>query len=161
MKRKIIEVGSEGDRLLREKSVEVDEFGDELHELLDDLWELLGNQLGLTGPQVGYGKRVFVLNGKLFRGGKDLEVINPEIVLKGGMVMGVEVCLSLPDREWLVKRRSKLVMEWSDRFGRRRRMKAKGLLSRVIQHERDHLFGVMVDEVGRELVKDEEEGDGE
>ena len=40
-------------------------------------------------------------------------------------------------------------------------MKAKGLLSRVIQHERDHLFGVMVDEVGRELVKDEEEGDGE
>ena len=157
----ILEVGDDGDGLLREKSVEVEDFGDELHEVLDGLWELLGNQLGLTGPQVGYGKRVFVLNGKLFRGGNDLEVINPEIVLKGGMVMGVEVCLSLPDREWLVKRRSKLVMEWSDRFGRRRRLKAKGLLSRVIQHECDHLSGVMVDEVGRELVEKEEEGDGE
>ena len=157
----ILEVGDDGDGLLREKSVEVEDFGDELHAVLDGLWDLLGNQLGLTGPQVGYGKRVFVLNGKLFRKGNDLEVINPAIVLKGGMVMGVEVCLSLPDREWLVKRRSRLVMEWSDRFGRRRRMKAKGLLSRVIQLECDHLSGVLVDVVGRELVEKEEEGDGE
>lgn len=158
-----------GDDVLRQKARRVRAFDEKLHELLDDMEATLteASGAGLAAPQVGVSERVLIVRladdeeeygddaGVLY------EVINPEIVRASReMVEGVEGCLSIPGYYGMVDRHEMIVLRGQDRHGNEIRMKPRGWLARVFQHEIDHLDGVLyidrTDEVWRAGEEDEE-----
>ena len=132
-----------GDEVLREKCKPVTEFDSALHMLLDAMYETLENAdgIGLAAPQVGVDKRFFIVS---LPDGTKKEFINPEItgysVEKNPYDEG---CLSVPGVYHEVVRPSKVVVTAKDADGVEFTMKASGLMARVIQHEYDHLDGVL------------------
>ncbi|MFW6084527.1 MAG: peptide deformylase [Gemmatimonadota bacterium] len=133
-----------GDPVLRERCEEIREFDDELGRLIDDLFETMYAEdgIGLAAPQVGVPSRVFVYDIR------DPEVepgvlVNPRIVEEEGTVRESEGCLSIPELTEIVERAERIVVEGRDREGEKVRIEADGLLSRCLQHERDHLDGVL------------------
>ena len=133
-----------GDPVLRKKCREVDELDDEVRTLIDDLLDTMYAEegIGLAAPQVGVPLRVFVYDVQ------DPEIepgvlINPRIVEAQGSVRESEGCLSIPGLTEIVERSASVVLEGLDRDGKRVRVEADGLLSRCLQHESDHLDGVL------------------
>ena len=95
--------------------------------------------VGLAAPQVGVSKRVVVIDV-----GEGLyELINPEIVKREGKVLGSECCLSASDYEGEVERSEYVDCEFTDNTGQRMLLSASGLLAICIQHELDHLDGIL------------------
>ena len=112
-----------------------------VRRLLDDLTESMdaADGLGLSGPQVGKPLRAIVV-----RVGEDhLQLVNPEIVRSTGEQIGEEGCLSLPYYYGPVARAAEVTVQALDRNGARVRRKAEGLLARALQHEIDHLHGIL------------------
>lgn len=133
-----------GDPILRERCDEVEVFDDELGALIDDLFETMYAEegIGLAAPQVGVPRRVFVYD----IGDPEVEpgaLVNPRIVEEEGAVRDSEGCLSIPELTEIVERAERVVVEGLDRNGETVRLEADGLLSRCLQHERDHLDGVL------------------
>ena len=95
--------------------------------------------VGLAAPQIGVSKRIVVID----VGEGLVEMINPVIVSKEGSVVGGEGCLSVPEYEGEVERAEKVECEFTDRTGKRYLMEATGLMAIAIQHELDHLDGVL------------------
>lgn len=133
-----------GDPILRQKCHEVEEVDDEVQTLVDDLMVTMYAEdgIGLAAPQVGVPLRVFVYDVQ------DPEIepgalINPRIVEAEGTVRESEGCLSIPGLTEIVERSARVVVEGLDREGVPVRIEADGLLSRCLQHERDHLDGVL------------------
>lgn len=133
-----------GDPILRERCDEVETFDDELDALIEDLFETMYAEdgIGLAAPQVGVPRRVFVYDIH------DPEVepgvlVNPRIVEEEGQVRDSEGCLSIPELTEIVERAERVVVEGLGRDGKPVRIEADGLLSRCLQHERDHLDGVL------------------
>jgi peptide deformylase len=133
-----------GDPALRARCEEVDTVDDEVRRLVDDLVETMhaADGIGLAAPQVGVPLRVFVYDVR------DPEIepgalINPRIVEAGGTVRDTEGCLSIPGFNETVERYATVVVEGLDREGREVRIEADDLLSRCLQHEHDHLDGVL------------------
>ena len=133
-----------GDPALREDCREVEEIDDEVRMLIDDLTDTMYAEegIGLAAPQVGVPLRVFVYDVQ------DPEIepgalINPRIVEAEGSVRESEGCLSIPGLTEIVERSARVVVEGLDREGEPVRIEADGLLSRCLQHERDHLDGVL------------------
>lgn len=133
-----------GDPALREDCREVEEVDDEVRALIDDLIDTMYAEegIGLAAPQVGVPRRVFVYDVQ------DPEIepgalINPRIVEAEGSVRESEGCLSIPGLTEIVERSARVVVEGLDREGEPVRIEAEGLLSRCLQHERDHLDGVL------------------
>jgi peptide deformylase len=138
-----------------------------LRQLIDDMVETMhaANGVGLAAPQVGVLYRVAVIyippEVEELADGRKVEVapeqhftlINPEIVKAGsGEVIGLEGCLSLPGWYGDVPRANWVTVEYQDIDGRRHRIrKATGLLGRALQHEIDHLDGVLFTERIRDL----------
>lgn len=166
---KIVKIG---DPVLRKRAVKVNNFGPELQRLIDDMAETMAaaKGVGLAAPQVGRGLRVFVArldedpegDGLMDPNlGKLHVVINPEIKRASDeMVEGVEGCLSIPGYVGDVMRHEAITMEYQDRRGTKKRIKLKGWLARVFQHEFDHLNGVLfVDRTEKiyEVTEGEEE----
>ncbi|MEX2584003.1 MAG: peptide deformylase [Gemmatimonadota bacterium] len=134
-----------GSPLLRQKAEEVVEIDDELRTLIADMYETMyeAEGIGLAGPQVGIAKRVLVvdLNDEEF---PRFALVNPRIVERGGDdEKEEEGCLSLPGVSALVERKSRVTVEALDEEGHPVRMEADGLLARCLQHEIDHLDGVL------------------
>lgn len=98
------------------------------------------NGVGLAAPQIGVSKRVVVID---IGDDQVYEMINPVIVMKEGCVLGSEGCLSVPDFEGEVERAAYVECEYTDRNGRQRLTQAEGLLAVAIQHEIDHLDGIL------------------
>lgn len=100
--------------------------------------------LGLAGPQVGYGKRMICVN--ITPGSPDGErvYVNPEIVGREGEATAEEGCLSLPGVNGKVSRAAKVTVRATDLKGEAITLFADGLLARVLQHEIDHLDGVLI-----------------
>lgn len=118
--------------------------GEELRRLVDDMFETMyaAEGIGLAAPQVGVGKRLFVMDVRE----PDVEpraVINPVIVERSGKEKSEEGCLSLPGLVGTVERSARVVMEGEDLEGNALRLEAKGLLARCIQHEIDHVDGIL------------------
>ena len=136
--RNIIQVG---DPTLRKKSFEVTDFGEKTIALLEDMKQTLAKSegIGLAAPQIGVSKRIVVID----VGDGLVEMINPVIVNKEGSVVGGEGCLSVPEYEGEVERAEKVECEFTDRSGKRYLMEANGLMAVAIQHELDHLDGVL------------------
>lgn len=141
-----------GDPILREKSVEVKRFNENLHQLLDDMAETLyaADGVGLAAPQIGISKQVVVVDIGDEHG--LIELVNPKIIASEGVEEDVEGCLSVPGKSGLVKRAKKVTVEAQDRNGKSFTIKGEDLLARAFQHEIDHLKGILyVDIMEREV----------
>ena len=148
---------TEEDPQLRQPSVEVRRFGDSLHNLMDDMRITLyhNNGVGLAAPQVGVNKRVIVVDD---RESPYVEMVNPRIVESSGCEEDVEACLSVPDKAGWVRRATKIKVEYQDRFGKEHSLTAKDYLARILQHEIDHLEGILyVDVMTEEYVPEKDE----
>ena len=130
-----------GAPVLREVAQPVERIDKKLQRLLRDMAETMyaADGVGLAAPQVGVSKRVVVIDV-----GEGLyELINPEIVKREGKVLGSEGCLSVPDYEGEVERSECVECEFTDKAGQRMLLSASGLLAICIQHELDHLDGIL------------------
>ena len=132
-----------GDEVLREKCKPVTEFDDALRILIQAMYETMeeANGIGLAAPQVGVDKRFFVVG---LPDGTKKEFINPQITGTSVETSPYEEgCLSLPEVYHEVIRPSKVIINAQDMNGNPFTLKASGLMARVIQHEYDHLDGVL------------------
>ncbi|MFC5448018.1 peptide deformylase [Paenibacillus aestuarii] len=131
-----------GDSILRKKARPVTAFDEKLFKLLDDLADTLyakEGRAGLASPQIGILRRVAVIDD----GSGLIELINPEIVVMDGEQFGTEACLSFPGYLGNVKRAQAVQIRFNNRLGEAVEMKAEGFLARCIQHEIDHLDGIL------------------
>jgi len=105
------------------------------------------NGIGLAAPQIGKAIRVVVID----VGEGLIEMINPLITHREGKVIDSEGCLSVPNIFGDVERAEKVTVEFTNRFGKRKKLKAEQLLARCIQHELDHLDGVLFIDIAKSL----------
>lgn len=145
----VLEVISYPNALLKQKSLPVEKFDATLHRLLDDMLETMRsrNGVGLAAVQVGVHKRALLI---LIPREDDcqydedlLEVINPVITHKEGEIYWNEGCLSVPGFYEEVLRYEYITLEYQDRFGNQKTIKLKGFKAVAIQHEMDHLDGIL------------------
>lgn len=131
-----------GSPVLREKAVPVEGITDELLRLIDGMRASLyyHQGIGLAANQVGVARRVFLVDE-----GSGLKIfINPRIIEADGEASSEEGCLSLPDIFVDITRSHSLLLEYLDEREEIKQMEAKGILARIIQHEYDHLEGVVI-----------------
>lgn len=127
--------------ILRERAKKVTTFDASLHRLLDDMLETMRDApgVGLAANQIGVGLQVAVIEVE----DKVTELINPQIVRASGEIIDWEGCLSIPGFVAEVKRSAKVTVKARDRHGKEFRIKGEELLARALQHEIDHLNGVL------------------
>ena len=138
----------EGDEILKKKSREVEQIDDRMQELIDDMIETMHkyNGVGLAAVQVGILKRLLVID--LYDDTGVIVMINPIIIKEKGEQEVDEGCLSFPNKFAKVIRPKEVVAEYTNREGKRMKIKAKDLLAQAICHEVDHLNGeVFVDKI--------------
>lgn len=135
--------------MLRRKCAKVHHLDASLQRLVDDMIETMhhANGVGLAAPQVGVPVRLFVVEtpeeldephaGELF------VLYNPEVIKTADLYHPVEGCLSMPGWEADVPRYRRAVVKGRNRQGKEVRIKAEGLLAQALQHETDHLNGVL------------------
>ncbi len=140
----ILEIRLFGDPVLREKCAPVAAIDDEIRQLAEDMRETMheAEGIGLAAPQVGIPIRLFVYDVQ------DPEIppgvlVNPQIVEKKGSVKEEEGCLSVPGLAEVVERSSSIVATGLGLDGEPVEIRAEGILSRCIQHENDHLDGIL------------------
>ncbi|MBK9263838.1 MAG: peptide deformylase [Polyangiaceae bacterium] len=140
------------DPRLRQKAQPVTHVTPEIQKLIDDMAETMyaAPGVGLAATQIGEAHRVFIVDIAAEDEPSNLMVfINPEIVVTEGSQTGSEGCLSFPGVTEDIKRAENVSVRAQDRDGKPFELKADGLLSVAIQHELDHLDGVlMIDRVG-------------
>ncbi len=127
--------------ILRGKTKKVTHFDASLHRLLDDLLETMRDApgVGLAANQVGVPLRVAVIELEE----KVTELVNPQIVKSSGEIVDWEGCLSIPGFVAEVTRAAKVTVKAHDRHGKEFRVKGEELFARALQHEIDHLNGVL------------------
>lgn len=138
----------EGDEILKKKSREVEKIDEKIQILIDDMIETMHqyNGVGLAAVQVGILKKVIVID--LYDDHGPMVLINPIILKTKGEQEVDEGCLSFPNQFAKVIRPAEVIAEYTDREGKRRKVKAKELLAQAICHEMDHLNGeVFVDKM--------------
>lgn len=130
-----------GDEILKEKAKPVPKITQNITKLINNMAETLYQfkGVGLAAPQVGVSKRVIVVD----IGEGLIELINPEILKCSGQETDSEACLSIPGLVGDVVRASVVEVKGMDRTGRMLKLKAKSFLARVLQHEIDHLDGIL------------------
>src|SRR4030067_3127979 len=149
----VLEIRKYPKKVLKEKTLPVKEFNSELQKLIDDMIETMyaAPGVGLAANQVGVSKQLAVIDISLTDEKSPLIVlVNPEIVCLEGEIESEEGCLSVPDYTTVLKRTMKVFVKGFDREGRPVEIEAEGLLARALQHEIDHLNGILlVDRMGR------------
>ncbi|GFN24024.1 peptide deformylase [Thermanaeromonas sp. C210] len=145
-----------GEPVLREKAQPVTKITPNLLRLIDNMAETMyfAPGVGLAAPQIGVSKRVIVVD----VGDGLVELINPEIIAAEGTEVGIEGCLSIPGVQGEVPRAARVVVRGLDRYGRGREYNARGLFARALQHEIDHLDGILFIDRALRLFKDDQEG---
>jgi peptide deformylase len=136
-----------GESVLEKKCDLVLEFDTpEMRELLTDMWETMyaAKGVGLAAPQVGVPKRISVIDISLGENEKDkLVIINPQIVTKEGKQVGEEGCLSIPGFREPVTRANSVTVRAQNEKGETVELSGEELLARALQHEIDHLEGIL------------------
>jgi peptide deformylase len=146
----IREIVATPEPVLRKKARKVNEFGPELQNLIDDMVETMraAPGVGLAAPQVDVSQRVIVVE---YGDDEDAEapaklytLVNPEINrFSSETISGVEGCLSIPGYQGEVERYLEVTIKGLNRRGKPVKIKAKGWMARIFQHEIDHLDGVL------------------
>lgn len=139
------------DPILKQVAEPVEEIDESLVEVVQDLVDTMlnaGHSVGVAAPQIGVLRRVVVVDVSKSKLGKDnnhglLEMINPEIIEKSGSKMMREGCMSVPDYTGNVTRAEHIVVEFTNRQGQVRVIEASGFEAVAIQHELDHLDGLL------------------
>ncbi|HCC69225.1 MAG TPA: peptide deformylase [Nitrospiraceae bacterium] len=153
----LLEIKKYPEKILKERASPVKAFNGALQKLIDDMIETMyaAPGIGLAAPQVGVSKRLIVIDvsssAALKYQGNDRQegyplivLINPEIVYTEGEVDGDEGCLSILGYRTVVRRAEKVKVRGLDRKGKSLEIEGTGLLSRALQHEIDHLNGILV-----------------
>ena len=145
----ILEIKEYGESILREKSLLVKEITTEILNLIRDMAETMytDSGVGLAAPQVGISKRVIIIDEE-----KEglMVLVNPEIIKSEGEIIDEEGCLSIPGIYSDVKRSSKVTVKALNENGEKIEITKEGLIARALQHEIDHLNGVLfIDKIGR------------
>ncbi len=146
------------DPVLKKTSTPVTSFDRELSTLIDNMFETMyeSGGIGLAAPQVGELKRVVVIDTSR-KCTEPMELINPEIISRSGESTTEEGCLSIPEYRESITRSSDLTLKALDRKGKQIELEAKELLAICIQHEIDHLDGILIidriSRLKRELFK--------
>lgn len=140
----------DGDPRLRDKATKVRQVDDSLRKIAGDMWETMtdADGVGLAGPQVGVMRRIITVH---VPAGMDNEddpeyryiLVNPEIVRGYGEVVALEGCLSIPGWAGEVPRRENVTVKAMNLENKPIRIKAHGYFARVLQHEIDHLNGIL------------------
>ncbi len=145
---------------LRSPAMEVKKINKGVLRLLDDMIETMheAKGVGLAANQVGAPKRILVA---LVTSGdeeteKVIELINPVCEETEGEELGIEGCLSVPGQCGEVPRATKIAVRAQNREGREIYLKAEGLLARVLQHEIDHLDGILITDKAVRMIDPEE-----
>ena len=127
--------------ILRQKTKKVRDFDASLHRLLDDMLETMRDApgIGLAANQVGVPLQVAIIELE----DTITELINPQIVRASGEVLDWEGCLSIPGFVAEVTRHEKVTVKARDRHGKEFRVKGEDLFARALQHEIDHLNGIL------------------
>ena len=137
------------DKRLRLKSKKVEKFDKNLHNLLDSMYPIMMNTngIGLAAVQVAYPVQALILNIPEEDGEQPvenlLEMMNPIITHKDGEIVYQEGCLSVPSFYEDITRFENITVNYQDRDANTKTLEADGLLSIAIQHEVDHLNGVL------------------
>mgnify|MGYP003295802942 CR=1 FL=1 len=139
----ILDITKLGEDILRQKANPVKEVNDEIRQLAEDMFETMieANGVGLAGPQVGKDLRMFVLIAD-----DDIRrvFINPQIIKTSEEVCEYdEGCLSIPQVYETITRPEKVIVQALNEKGRPFTLEADGFLARIIQHEYDHLDGIL------------------
>lgn len=145
----VLEVLHYPNPILKKKSQIVQDFGKEFHQFLDDMYEtmLVKNGVGLAAIQVGVELRALLVNipredGKQYQDDL-LEIVNPQILQREGEILFQEGCLSVPNFYEDVRRFDQIKLSYQNRFGEEKILDAQGYLAVAIQHEIDHLDGIL------------------
>lgn len=138
--------------ILRKKSQNVaDVLNDKIQKLIPEMVETMKakNGVGLAAPQIGQNIRLVVVGYK----DKDLVIINPKIIKKSLLKeWDEEGCLSIPHKYGQVKRHKNITVKYLNENAQEQTLKASGLLARIIQHEIDHLDGILFIDKARNLT---------
>ena len=149
------------DPVLKKKAEPVPEITEDIQRLIDDMAETMyaAPGVGLAAPQIGRSIRVIVIDVSSKEEGKGglISLINPDIIEHSGEIAWEEGCLSVPDYSADVRRFERVVVKGLDRNGREKIVVGEGLLSIALQHEIDHINGILfIDRLGpirRDLIK--------
>jgi peptide deformylase len=150
-----------GDPVLREKGKQIDEITEEIRTLAADMIETMreAHGVGIAAQQVGEAIQLTVIDvseaetrpSRMWIDGQEVEakehmpliLINPQLTLSGEPEIGVEGCLSFPEVRADISRPGHVEVKALDLDGKPVRFEAEGLLSRAVQHETDHLNGIL------------------
>jgi len=143
----VMDIRKYPDRVLKQKASPVTTLDGDLQKLIDDMIETMyaAPGVGLAAPQVGVSKRLAVID--ISTKGTEmplLVLINPVFLLKEGSIEFEEGCLSLPEYTAKIERAEKVVVRTADRKGKEFEIEAEGLLAIALQHEIDHLDGLLL-----------------
>lgn len=166
--RRIVTASDADAQVLRQTASRVYDFGPDLHRLLDDMLETMRDApgVGLAAPQLGISRRVIVVE---YAEDEDdpegstlvYELVNPEIIKSKGAEVAQEGCLSLPGIFADVDRSTYVLVRAHDRYGKEFRLKAYDWLARIVQHEVDHLHGVLMTDCAQRVYRLRQTENGE
>ncbi|MCG9973260.1 peptide deformylase [Christiangramia crocea] len=155
----ILPIVAYGDPVLKKKAKEIDKDYPKLDELIDNMWDTMYNAygVGLAAPQVGLSIRLFLIDPAPFAEDEELEekeqeelknmrkvFINPRVIEEEGEEWAFsEGCLSIPEVREDVFRQPEITIEYYDEKFEKHTEKYSGLVARVIQHEYDHIEGIL------------------
>jgi len=157
----ILDIAKEPADILRKKTLDIDEINDDVTQLLDDMYETMvsSDGVGIAAPQVNENISVAIV--QLDEEDELFEMINPVIIEEEGSNVFVEGCLSIPHVFGTVERASRIVVEYYNREGVFLQLDTldDAYLARAIQHEVDHLNGIlftdkMIDQIPEEELED-------
>lgn len=148
----LLKVRTLGDPVLRSKAKKVKEVNEKTNQLIDNMFETMYEEdgVGLAAPQVGMLKRIAVVD---IREDNPIVLINPKIIEEEGKAIMEEGCLSIPNRTGDVIRSRRIKVRSLDKEGNEVEFEAEGFEARAIQHEMDHLDGVLFIDKMVELVE--------
>ena len=133
------------DPVLKKKTAPVTDFGPAMQKLFDDMITTMHafDGVGLAAPQIGISQQIFIACPNM-RHGEEHVMVNAVIEKKSGTAVAAEGCLSLPGISGEIVRATKLRLTFHDRLGKKHTIEVEDFFARVIQHEMDHLNGILL-----------------
>ena len=141
----ILKIRTYPDPVLKKVAEPLTRFGPEEQKIFEDMIEIMyqADGVGIAAPQVGISKRIFIASPTMTPG-EEYVFVNPEIIEQQGRELGLEGCLSLPGISGEIPRAKTLRFRALDRKGKPVEMTAKDFFARIVQHEMDHLNGMLL-----------------
>ena len=141
----LLRVRTYPDPVLKVKALPLSSFGPKEQKLFDDMIETMHVEdgVGLAAPQIGVSKQILIAC-PAAKQGEEYVIVNPVIEESIGREKGMEGCLSLPRIQGEVFRAKTIVLRYQDREGNPHKVELKDFFARVIQHEMDHLDGILL-----------------